>query len=1310
MTWRKGIIVGGIVVLALLVLVPALAVGVVLLTGQEQRRGLVEWVAGQALDTPVAIGGPFELRLGRTARLSAAAIELGAPESPTLPGLHGEVGQLRVQVELPALLRARLLVSSLALGDAELVLVTSEAPAAPPAEAERPAEDLPLPPVLPALVDVEVSDFALRWGRTAAGEGGDVKIDRLRLREPEGSDISSLDAALAINGVNGVFSGEFGTSAEAMAPTKPYPITMRWQRSGLELGVSGTMEQPVLGRGADLTLELTAADVALVGDIPGLDLPELGPLQASARVRGDTATSTLEDIRVFVQGPQGPRLTLAGRIDALHRLSGMDLTVSAALADAAILRDLAERAGVTAFAGDVSELSFAARILGSLDRLQADDVALRVVGGDKRRLTIEGKVDDILAPAGVDLKLAAQTIRPQGLRELLSRLGVRLSPTFARVSGRVHDDTGVLRLDELDATASDISGININATGFLELSGTWQSLKPVGMDIRCKATAPDSRGLARLLGWQLPDLGPLAGRFAFVGDGRDLDLADLDAATSGGGPIQLRVTARALRNLLGRRQDRELQELEIAVESDRLIPLLSKFGVTTRSADSLFQLVDYAVPDPGPFAGSASLSLRRDNDGNQLVVLENVQASLGQAETWQAMASGRVGAITTTGPLEVGDIDGVVTINLADVQAFAAGLGLPPGHRGTLEVSADVDGAFEALRLSKLKVQGEFDTGLAFVAQGSLDALSPRQAPHLFGLELDIAADAPTTAALSPVIDQVLPELGAVRGTGQLSNRDGTIALKQFDLGFGPETAESLSATGQVRDLDAFAGVGVEASFTADLGTLLAPYVEDPPDVTMPLVGVFSLSDADGSLGVDVLNVRSEPNPHLHVDINGSISDLAGLQEVDVDVLIEADDVNALSPELTFGPVTLPHRRLRIHGQASGSDGRAGLTGHIEIGETSIDSRLELRRIGDRLKLSGKLQSDRVDLADLGWALDEAPAPDEPAPEVAIGLEMPLEELLPTAAPVPTGPRDWVIPPEPLPFDALEVLDLDLLLRVGEMYGRERLVESLNTDIRLDRGRLLLVSSVTGKVGGRFDSHLEVDAAAGPPTIAYQTTFHDVHAESFGYLFGDEDLVRGQLRGEVDIAATGRSPRELATTLGGSLEVELGEGRLNAGDLRLLSPDLFWVFTLLQRRQYTDFTCGLFRFEVEQGVARSNTMLLMLKEGSVAAAGEIDLAQETLNIAIAASGRRVLPELSKPFRVHGTWQQPRVRVGSVGLLADTALNLSDTALTIGAKLVTTPLRAVGSLGERLFGARPKPEQPAEQDEVSACVQAAAESS
>ena len=85
----------------------------------------------------------------------------------------------------------------------------------------------------------------------------------------------------------------------------------------------------------------------------------------------------------------------------------------------------------------------------------------------------------------------------------------------------------------------------------------------------------------------------------------------------------------------------------------------------------------------------------------------------------------------------------------------------------------------------------------------------------------------------------------------------------------------------------------------------------------------------------------------------------------------------------------------------------------------------------------------------------------------------------------------------------------------------------------------------------------------------------------------------GELDLLVDLKATGHSPRALASSLEGEFDMAIQRGHVLTSllDLTTTNP-ASWLFTESARRGYSELNCLILRFDLQDGVAESQTLLL----------------------------------------------------------------------------------------------------------------------
>ncbi len=199
-----------------------------------------------------------------------------------------------------------------------------------------------------------------------------------------------------------------------------------------------------------------------------------------------------------------------------------------------------------------------------------------------------------------------------------------------------------------------------------------------------------------------------------------------------------------------------------------------------------------------------------------------------------------------------------------------------------------------------------------------------------------------------------IPKTGPIRASGRLSNRAGPFALTEFDLTTTTGDRMRLHVKGSIADLASLAGVELEVDLEAHDGILLDPFWEGPlPDID--LNATATLSDEDGSLGVEAEVHGGGPGTPLSFDLLGGFDDLRAAREIElragarVETLAFLGTLLGLDYELPpLGPIVV---RGRLHDRAGRLaldeiDLRVGAREHTWVEVTgSIGNLLEFQKV-----------------------------------------------------------------------------------------------------------------------------------------------------------------------------------------------------------------------------------------------------------------------------------------------------------------------------------------------------------------------------
>ncbi len=314
-------------------------------------------------------------------------------------------------------------------------------------------------------------------------------------------DIASLPTTDAYN-LSGTVQGDWPSIGVSEAQVSIW-------RNEISLDASGTLTDVANLDGLDVLLSVRGQNLSDLSPFVGQELPPTRTYHFSGRLEGTwpaisvstaSAKLTREDLA----------MDLAGSVDNLADLSGMNLEVSASGRDLSSVPELSQ---IEPPATDHFE--FEGQLIGSPSQLSMRDVEAVVERG-QHRLTLSGGVNDFAEFSGIDSQLSAAGT---DLSELNTTLGLDFPPTQSyRISAALAGDAGTL-------SARDVV-IEGSAPGArLELKGNIGRVRDLHeMDLAILMTIDGLPSLSPYFGTNLPESEPIELSGRLTGSAPDLNL------------------------------------------------------------------------------------------------------------------------------------------------------------------------------------------------------------------------------------------------------------------------------------------------------------------------------------------------------------------------------------------------------------------------------------------------------------------------------------------------------------------------------------------------------------------------------------------------------------------------------------------------------------------------------------------------------------------------------------------------------------------------------------------------------------------
>ncbi|MBM3629383.1 MAG: AsmA family protein [Alphaproteobacteria bacterium] len=428
--------------------------------------------------------------------------------------------------------------------------------------------------------------------------------------------------------------------------------------------------------------------------------------------------------------------------------------------------------------------------------------------------------------------------------------------------------------------------------------------------------------------------------------------------------------------------------------------------------------------------------------------------------------------------------------------------------------------------------------------------------------------------------------------------------------------------------------LGLDAREVARLGDIAAEAGVEGVSVPAlgPLAVQLRLADSApaGRPSIVALRVALGAEDALRVVVDGAVRDPLGLLQsppvapgANIAIDGKAADLAALA------------RRMGSQAPMSGPFALAGRIADEGASMVALrDLRVDARGIdlagdasfafgGARPELRAALSAKSIDLAQFTGPAQAQPA--RPAPR---------------AAPAPSDGR--VIPDAALPFDMVGRMDIDIRLDAGSVVLPNARLEKLELRAAAKDGALAVRPMRFGLDGGSVA--LETTMVARDRSVSQKL---DVSGLELGRVLQDRGLADwfrgGAISAKLDLRGSGRTLREVAGSLSGVVDVDMGPGTAGTAAQRLVGEWLASIAPALAQVQVgTSVRCLAYEIGFQGGVGTLRQGAIDTQLVSVRSAGTVDLRAEQLAL------RTQVGPLG--FRTTGALAAPRNALDAAGTL------------------------------------------------------------
>lgn len=259
-------------------------------------------------------------------------------------------------------------------------------------------------------------------------------------------------------------------------------------------------------------------------------------------------------------------------------------------------------------------------------------------------------------------------------------------------------------------------------------------------------------------------------------------------------------------------------------------------------------------------------------------------------------------------------------------------------------------------------------------------------------------------------------------------------------------------------------------------------------------------------------------------------------------------------------------------------------------------------------------------------------------------------------------PENKVLPVEPFKTERWRSIDADVTFSGRRIVRKKELpIDNLVTQIHLQDGVLSLSPLNFGMAGGQLTSDLTLDGRGNIVKGRMKISARHLKLKQLFPTFQPMQASLGEINGDASLSATGNSVAVLLGSSNGEIKTVINQGTISKLLLEEMGLNIGNVILaqLFGDRQ-VKLNCLAGDFKVTKGVMDSRAFVMDTEEATLYVNGQINLAQEQLNLTLKPDSKGVrIVSLRTPLYVTGTFKQPSVNVdkGMLALKAGSALAL-----------------------------------------------------
>ena len=632
--------------------------------------------------------------------------------------------------------------------------------------------------------------------------------------------------------------------------------------------------------------------------------------------------------------------------------------------------------------------------------------------------------------------------------------------------------------------------------------------------------------------------------------------------------------------------------------------------------------------DTGAWRSSGRLLGNREHTAAEDLIIET-----GNQETVELRAEGRIGNIVgafTDGLPGLDNVQLKATAYTPDTKYLSALLhkDLPQDHK--FEAVVPLAGSGDRLEAK--------DANLEVTAPGLKATLDITHAVILPGedepvrdVSGELVISVEDTSVLSAYTegDTAIPALGAIRLSGQLQQHDSVFRLQGIQGGIKTDAGLEISTRGQIAELNTLSGLSLATQFSGlSIGETLSHLIEDF-DYPAPLglvQGRFTLIKRLENWDIKKLELNMpDIDGPMVLSATGDLNDVTHFPTANL-----VSDYQIRDPELVRALLGVPLSPLAGRLSFKTAPGKLTFSNHTRIGRNALDLAGIIMHGEDSINsLRAVLSTPHLYLQDLGMQLS-VPEDKEQNSERAESGDR-LEKLLETPPPYPT----------------------DVSVNIDQITGSDTEIQGMHVHITGENRRYTLRRFSMDYAHATAEVRGIIDLNPRPPALSLAGEAIAVPLLSVSRDLGVESDVTGTVTARGGITASGISSEALVSTLQGNVAFALEDATIKGAAYDILATDLLeWIYSGAAMETSTTLDCIMARFDLERGLARSDSLYIETPKMVATGKAMFDLVGKKMDVTVTPMSKSRAFQVPSSVRIKGDMSNPTPIVSPVTAVMD----------------------------------------------------------